>query len=87
MIRIDQLHDDQLEQIGLRWTPLSEIYDEDDLEGADGIGEVLCYDGFSLDPIVIVELERMINENATRDSILLFLHEFADDCLGVGWED
>jgi hypothetical protein len=89
MIRLDELHDDQLAQINLRWVPLSELYDEDDLEdGVDSSMVVLCYDGrYSLEPILIVELEHLINSGGTRDQMLLLLHEYADDCDGVGWLD
>lgn len=88
MIRLDELYEDQLAQINLSWVSLSEIYGDDLEEGVDGSLVVLCYDGrYSLDPIVIFELEQMINEGATRDQTLLFLHEFGDDCEGQGWFD
>jgi hypothetical protein len=89
MIRLDELHEDQLAQIGLRWVPLTELYDEGDLEDDvdnDNLS-VLCYDGRSLDPIVIFELERLLNSGGTRDQMILVLHEFASDCDGERWFD
>jgi hypothetical protein len=84
MIRVEDLHVDQLALVNLQWVDLHDIYDDI----AEGSGTVLCYDRrYGLDPLVILELERLINEGGSRDEILLFLHEFADDCNGEGWLD
>jgi hypothetical protein len=88
MIRLDELHEDQLAQLNLRWVPLTELYDEDDLDDDvdnDNLS-VLCYAGqYSVDPIVIFELERLLNEGASKDRMILVLHEFASDCNGERW--
>jgi hypothetical protein len=86
MIRLDELHDDQLAQLNLRWVPMVELYDpEDDLDG-DLI--MLCYDGrYTLEPIMIFELERLINSGGSRDEMILLLHEYAEDLEGRGWLD
>jgi hypothetical protein len=88
MIMIHDLHDDQLAQLNLRWAPLSELYDEADLD--DDVDNdnlrVICYaEKYSLDPIVIFELERMINEGASRDQMLGVLHDFVVDSETAGW--
>ena len=88
MIRLDQLHEDQLEMIRLAWTPLSELYAEADLEDVDGSLEVLTFDGrYVLDQIIIAELGRLINSGGTRDQMVCLLEEFVLDLEDSEWLD
>jgi hypothetical protein len=88
MIRLDELHDDQLAQISLSWVPMAELYDTDPDDDVDSDLVVLAYAGtYSLEPLMIYELERLLNEGGSRDEMILLLHEWADDLNGEGWDD
>jgi hypothetical protein len=88
MIRLEDLHESQLAQLNLRWVPLSELYDEEDLDPTvdnDDL-QVICYDGkHSLDPVLIMEIETMLNSGASREQMLGTLRDFVVDCETAGW--